>query len=106
MGTAVRAQEGGQKLYVGIYFWNNGSPELMLFKREGGSWTQLGSTYSSGALSAGTQLKLTANGSDLTLYEDGVSRITATDSSYPDGAPAIMDAGPASSDNWSGGRIE
>ena len=42
--------------YVGIYFWNNGSPDLMLFKRISSSWTQLGCTYNSGALAAGTQL--------------------------------------------------
>ena len=45
IGPVVRAQNGGQSLYVGIYFWNNGSPELMLFKRIGGGWTQLGSAY-------------------------------------------------------------
>jgi hypothetical protein len=47
IGTAVRAQNGGQDLYLGLYFWNYGGPVLMLFKRVGGSWTQLGSTYSS-----------------------------------------------------------
>ena len=33
----------------GIYFWNNGNPELMLFKLVKGNWTQLGSTYPVGA---------------------------------------------------------
>ena len=32
IGPAVRAQNGGQDLYLGIYWWNNGNPELMLFK--------------------------------------------------------------------------
>ena len=59
IGPMVRAQNGGQNAYVGIYYWNNGSPDLMLFKRSGGSWTQLGSTYNSGALAAGTQLQVT-----------------------------------------------
>ncbi len=44
IGPAVRAQNSGQSLYLGLYFWNNGNPELMLFKRNGGSWTQLGSS--------------------------------------------------------------
>ena len=48
IGPAVRAQNGGQNPYLGLYFWNNGTPELMLFKRIGGNWTQLGSTYNSG----------------------------------------------------------
>ncbi len=35
--------------------------------------------------------------------EDGVARITATDSSLTGGAPGIMAFGPATADNWSGG---
>ena len=43
IGPAVRTQNGGQDGYVGIYFWNNGSPELMLYERsERYHWTQLG----------------------------------------------------------------
>src|SRR6266481_584540 len=60
IGPMVRAQNGGLNAYVGIYFWNSGNPDLMLFKRTGGSnWTQLGGTYSSGPLAAGTQLQVT-----------------------------------------------
>ena len=43
---AVRAQDGGMTAYVGFYFWNSGSPELMLFERNQGNWNQLGSTVS------------------------------------------------------------
>src|SRR5262249_57533963 len=51
IGPMVRAQNGGLNAYVGIYYWNNGSPVLQLFKRSGiNSWTQLGATYNSGAL--------------------------------------------------------
>ena len=60
IGPAVRMQSSGQKMYVGIYFWNNGSQQLRVYKRISGTWTQLGSSYNSGPLSAGTQLKLTA----------------------------------------------
>ena len=55
IGPAVRAQNGGQNLYVGLYWWNNGSPLLMLFKRTSGAWTELGSSYASGALASGTR---------------------------------------------------
>ena len=41
VGPAVRAQAGGADLYLGIYFWNGGSPELMLFLRNNGNWSQL-----------------------------------------------------------------
>ncbi len=42
IGAAVRAQNSGQNLYLGLYFWNSGNPELMVYKRISGSWTQLG----------------------------------------------------------------
>ena len=103
IGAAVRAQNGGQNTYLGLYFWNNGDPDLMLFKRINGGWTQLGSTYASGALAAGTQLELTVTGSNLTFLENGVARITATDSSLTGGAPGIMAFGTPAADNWSGG---
>ena len=45
VGPAVRMQNSGQDGYLGIYFWNYGTPVLMLYKRSGGSWAQLGGTY-------------------------------------------------------------
>jgi hypothetical protein len=105
IGPAVRATSGGQSLYLGIYFWNNGSPDLMLFKRASGSWTQLGSTYPVSALPAGTQLTLTAVGSTLTLRQNGTARITATDTSLTSGAPGIMSYGTGTADNWAGASL-
>ena len=103
IGPAVRAQNGGQNLYIGIYCWNNGSPELMLFKLVNGNWTQLGSAYPCGPLAAGTQLNLTVTGSTLSFSENGVVEITATDTSLTGGAPAIMAYGTPTADNWVGG---
>ena len=104
IGPAVRMQGGGQNGYLGIYNWNNGSPELMLFMRSAGSWTQLGNAYSSGPLAAGTQLKLMVVGSTLSFLENGVEKIAAyDDGSWTGGAPGIMAAGTATADNWSGG---
>jgi hypothetical protein len=102
IGPAVRAQDGGQSLYVGFYFWNDGDPELMLFERVDGDWTQLGSAYPSGVLPSGTQLALAASGSTLTFSENGVTRVTATDASLSDGSPAIMAYGAADAGNWVG----
>src|SRR5271156_3493736 len=62
IGAAVRAQNGGQSMYLGLYFWNNGNPELMLYKRISGNWTQLGGSSFQGALAAGTQLNLNVTG--------------------------------------------
>ena len=105
IGPMVRAQNGGKSAYVGIYKWNNGSPELQLFKRSGSSWTQLGGTYNSGALAAGTQLQVKATGSTIAFLQNGVQRISATDTSLTGGAPGIMSYGTGQVDNWAGGNV-
>jgi S-formylglutathione hydrolase FrmB len=102
MGPAVRMQNGGQTMYLGIYFWNNGSQQLRIYERTGGNWVQLGSSYSCGALAAGTKLTLTAVGSTITFAQDGVTRISVTDSSITGGSPGIMTFGTATADNWAG----
>ncbi len=102
IGAAVRAQNGGQNLYLGLYFWDNGNPELMLYKRISGNWTQLGGSSFQGALAAGTQLNLSVTGSKLTFTQNGVTRITATDTSLTGGAPGIMAYGAPKGDNWVG----
>ena len=81
--------------------WNNGSPQLMLFVRNAGNWNQLGS-YDSGALAAGTQLRLVAVGNTIALLQNGVQRIAVSDNSFTGGAPGIMAFGNATGDNWSG----
>jgi len=71
IGPAVRTQNGGQNTYLGIYFWNSGTPQLRVYKRISGTWIQLGSSYNSGALTAGTQLLLQASGSKITFSQNG-----------------------------------
>ena len=90
-------------MYLGIYFWNSGSPELRLYKRSAGNWIQLGGSYDSGPLAAGTVLKLASVGSRIALSEDGVERIVVSDGSISAGQPGIMTFGAASADNWSAG---
>ena len=103
VGPAVRAQGSGQDGYVGFYYWNNGSPVLMLFKRSGGGWAQLGSTYNSGPLAAGTTLELDGGGSTISFLVNGTQVISASDSSITGGAPGIMANGAAEAGSWSGG---
>jgi hypothetical protein len=105
IGAAVRVQHHGLDAYVGIYSWADGSPQLMLFKRSRGNWAQLGSGYASGPLAAGTQLKVMAVGSTISLLENGVQRLWAFDSSFSGGAPGIMTYGTGTTDNWSGGDL-
>ena len=103
VGPAVRAQAGGQDLYVGIYFWDNGRPKLLLFLRDNGNWTQLGATNTD-PLAAGTTLTLAAVGSTLAFEENGSVVISASDNTLAGGAPAILANGTATAANWSGGN--
>jgi hypothetical protein len=103
IGAAVRVQAGGLDGYVGIYDWNGGRPELLLFKRSRGIWTQLGNGYSSGPLAAGTQLKLVADGSAIVFLENGIQRLMVTDRSLSGGAPGIMIYDTGTAGSWSGG---
>jgi Putative esterase len=105
IGVVVRAQNAGQDLYAGFYSWNFGSPELILFKRTGGSWTQVGSAYSSGPLGIGSQLRLTMVGSALSFSANDTVYVTANDASLVGGAPGIISYGTPSGDNWSGGSL-
>ena len=103
IGTAVRAQSGGRDAYVGVYFWNGGRPELELYKRSHGSWITLGG-YNSGPLAAGTRLRITAVGSTISLLENGIQRLSVSDSSLSGGAPGIMMYGSGTAGNWRGGN--
>ena len=102
IGPAVRMQNGGQNAYLGIYFWNSGSPALMLFVRTAGSWQQL-SAATTGPLAAGTQLKLTAVGSTISFLVNGVQQMSVTDATLTGGAPGIMAHDHSTADNWAGG---
>src|SRR5215468_6977547 len=103
LGAAVRMQNGGQGMYVGIYYWNSGRPQLRLYRRSGGNWTQLGASYTTTPLAAGATLKVSAVGSAISFFQDGTKRIGATDTTYTGGAPGVVTSGAASGDNWSGG---
>ena len=103
VGPAVRMQSNGLNGYLGIYFWNNGSPQLRLYKRTSGNWAQLGGSYSTGPLAAGTQLELTAVAGKISFLANGVTRISVTDTSFTGGAPGMMAFGRPVADNWSGG---
>ena len=97
-GPARRAERGS-----GIFWWHDGSPELRLFVRETGTFTQIGSTYGSGPLAAGTRLKLMAVSNTIAFLENGVQRSSVADRTLSGGAPGIMAHGAAEADNWSGG---
>jgi hypothetical protein len=103
VGPSVRAQNGGQDLYTGVYWANGGSPMLGIYKRAGGSWAML-TQLATAPLAVGSTLKLEAVGSTLALLVNGTERVTAYDPvTLTGGAPGIVDNGNAAADNWSGG---
>src|SRR5205823_1114467 len=81
----------------------NGTPQLRLYKRTAGTFTQLGSSYDSGPLPAGTKLTLSAVGSTIAFQQNGTTRITVTDSTLTGGAPGLMTYDTAATDNWTAG---
>ncbi len=103
IGLVVRAQDGGQDAYAGIYDWNRGSPKLELFKRVSGASVRIGAVFRCGALPAGTQLELAVVGSAISLLENGVVVISASDATLYGGAPGIIADGSAEATGWSGG---
>ena len=103
IGPAVRVQDRGQNAYMGIYWWNDGRPELKLYLRHAGNFYPIGGVYNSGPLAAGTKLKLMAVGNTISFMENGVQRISVADSTLSRGAPGIVAYGIGKADNWSGG---
>jgi hypothetical protein len=100
IGAAVRVSGAGQSAYVGAYTWNNGAPELIVFLRDKGIWTQLGSPYSTGPLAAGTQLRLLAVGSTIAFLENGIERVAVGDATLTAGQPGIMANGTGKVGDW------
>jgi hypothetical protein len=102
VGPTVRSKNGGRDTYLGIYFWRNGSPDLRLYKRSAGIWTQLGNSYPVAPLPAGTVLTLVAVGSKISFRENGVERIAVTDHTLTGGNPGLMTYGLATASSWAG----
>ena len=103
VGPMVRGQSSGLNGYVAIYFWNNGSPEIMLFLRSNGGWSQLGGSYSVSPLGAGAVVGLQAAGSSLSVTVNGTVVISATDATFTGGAPGLMTNAAAHAAAWAGG---
>ena len=108
VAPTVRAQSSGN-LYAGLYSNNAGTYTLLIYKRVGGAWGQLGNSYVIGStpLAAGTKLRLVVSGTTLAFMQDGVERLTATDSDISSGAPGIVIWGNTDTlDDWSGGDVD
>jgi hypothetical protein len=103
IGPSVRMQADRSSGYVAGYSWDGGAPEVVLYARTGTQLSPLGTAYQSGALPAGTTLKLEAVGNSLAVLVNGTERIAVADGTYAGGAPGIMAYGTAQAANWVGG---
>src|SRR3990167_417787 len=89
MGVVVRYLDDNN-MY--LLFLNTVGQTLEIYKKVSGSYTQLGSTYSAGqSISIDYTLKLSMVGSTIKGYQDGVERISATDSDLTaTGKPGVI----------------
>lgn len=77
-GPSIVARLADDNNYLN-FLWLTDGVSLQMYKDVAGAFTQLGSTFT-GTAAAGDVFKFTVNGSSLTAFLNGVSRITATDS--------------------------
>lgn len=101
-GLSVRNQDN-QNNYTGIYFLTGGTYQLILYKKAAGSFAQIAINTLGGALSAGTVLTMTAEGSVIN-FGTGTAGVTAFDTTFTGGVPGIESFGTATLDNWAGGN--
>jgi len=88
VAVAIRCQDGRTVLLCPL---EQAAQQMQLFKRIAGVDTALGTNYSTTwAVGALKRIELNATGSSLTVYIDGTSPITATDSAITGvGRPAL-----------------
>jgi hypothetical protein len=104
VGPGVRHAAAGTGTYYGYY--QDGGSTGYCFKMVAGTWTQLGATFGSAA--AGVTLKLEVQGTTLTVYHNGVSQGTRTDSAIASGVGGITGFGSSTgmrADIWEAGNL-
>lgn len=104
VGVMVRAASAGNN--YGAY---SGASQLEIWENVGGTWTQLGAAVSVSWSAGSHTLKLSADGTTLTLDYDA-SQTSRTDASHSTGAPGVSgysDATPGGSliESWTGDDV-
>lgn len=79
LGIVFRSSDDNNYLLAAID--GSGGTAIRIFKKVAGSYTQLGTTGTAFA-SSGDVWKVRANGSSITVYQNGVSVRTVTDSTF------------------------
>lgn len=81
VGITARAAPNAQTFYVAR--WGQSSGSFALFKSVAGTLTQLGSSYVTTFTSGSKVLRLTCDGSTISVSVDGVTVISVTDTDIP-----------------------
>lgn len=102
-GVVVRATATDQVVYQGT----GGGTGQTIFWYNGGSYTQIGSTYVTADFSNGDTIKLEVDGDTFTGYQNGVSRVSGSNTSAPKtGSPGILIGSSTDRfDNFEGGDL-
>ena len=91
IGPAVRSQNGGQDTYLGIYFWNNGSPAAPALRAHRRHLvTQLGSQLQQRPAARRHPAHAERGRLDHLLPAKRHHRIAVTDTTLTGGAPGLM----------------
>lgn len=89
IGPGVRHAAAGTATYYGYY--DDGGTTGYCFKNVAGTWTQLGSTFTSP--STGVTVRIEAQGTTLTVKYDGSSQGTRSDSAIASGVAGMTGFG-------------
>jgi len=103
VGAIVRADSTMGNHYLAIYFNNGGTYTIALYKMISGTWSQIGSNYTSFTATAGDIMRLSVSGTTLRIKLNSTIVITQTDSAISTGRPGIATAGTVVMDNFNAG---
>lgn len=87
IGPGVRMDTAGNG-YVGIYFFNSGTPAVQIYKAVAGSFTRL-ETAAAPVLEFPFTMRLQVVGTELVLIVNGQALISAYDSTYTAGSAGV-----------------
>lgn len=84
-----------------------GSTNLQIYWYNAGTYTQIGSTYTTASWTAGDVARMEVDGATYTLYQNGTQRVQGTNASAPKtGYPGLCITDSSERlDNWSGGNL-
>lgn len=83
-GVVIRHNGVAAADSTAFYLWRIGGTAAEMYRRSGGAWTALGSWAFTPATGTTYVLRLSAVGTTIKGYVDGIERVSVTDSTLPD----------------------